>query len=513
MKKALPVILNLEEYFTPFRRAIVGRNQEFHTPYGLQRMVYADWTASGRLYAPIEERMAQSIGPFVGNTHTKTSATGTSMTVAYHEAREYIRRHVNAGDGDVLITAGSGMTRAICKLQRILGIRIPDQAPITAVLPDSERPIVFVSHMEHHSNHTTWLETLATVEWLEPDEHGLVDPAQLDTKLKQFADRPLKIGAFTACSNVTGISTPYHELASIMHRHGGYCFVDFAASGPYVDINMHPSDPEAQLDAIYFSPHKFLGGPGSAAVLVFNSTLYRNIIPDVPGGGTVNWTNPWGEHSYISDIEAREDGGTPAFLQTIRTALAIRLKEAMGTKQMLARERELLAIVLAKLRRIPTVHVLANHIKERLGIVSFYTECLHYNLLVKLLNDRFGIQVRGGCSCAGTYGHYLFTIGYSGSHQITDMIDQGDLSTKPGWVRVSLHPTMTNAEVEFICDAIAQTVANADQWQQEYTYDRVTNEFTHHTGPSDTSTKKWFDLNITTAQAYDGYQAQCAKNL
>ena len=500
MKKALPsrtdsaAVRRLEDYFAPFRAGIVGRNQNFQSPHGRKRMVYADWTASGRLYAPIEERLLHEVGPFVGNTHTETSVTGTSMTLAYRHARECIRRHVNAADGDVLITASSGMTRVICKLQRILGLRVPEQAPITVAIPDGQRPVVFVSHMEHHSNHTSWLETIATVEWLEPDERGLVDPAKLDAALKKYADRRFKIGAFTACSNVTGIMTPYHELARVMHRHDGYCFVDFAASGPYVEIDMHPPDPEARLDAIYFSPHKFLGGPGSAAVLLFTAELYRNSVPDVPGGGTVNWTNPWGEHSYIPDIEAREDGGTPAFLQTIKTALAIRLKEAMGTRKMLAREHELLARVFPQLRRIPTVHILADHIEERLGIVSFYAERVHYNLMVRLLNDRFGIQVRGGCSCAGTYGHYLFMIGYAGSHEITDMIETGDLSTKPGWVRISLHPTMTDAEADFICNAIAETVANADQWQHGYIYNRHTNEFCHRSDHSARFVESWFEL-------------------
>ena len=483
----------MEHYFAPFREQIVGHDQHFDTPYGPQRILYADWTASGRLYAPIEETLRSEVGPFVGNTHTETSITGTSMTRAYQFARQCIREHVNAGPRDVLVTACSGMTRVLNKLQRILGLRIPEKAPFLRDLPEADRPVVFLTHMEHHSNHTSWLETIADVEWLQPDAHGLVNVDHLSRALHAYRGRNMKIGAFTACSNVTGIGAPYYELARRMHQHGGYCFVDFAASGPYVDIDMHPSDPEARLDAIYFSPHKFLGGPGSAAVLVFNSALYSNSVPDIPGGGTVNWTNPWGEHSYIDDIETREDGGTPAFLQTIKTALAIRLKETMGSEQMLAREHELVAKALEELRSIRGLRVLADNVDDRLGIISFCVDNLHYNLIVRLLNDRYGVQVRGGCSCAGTYGHYLLTISHAHSHHISDMIAHGDLSAKLGWTRLSLHPTMTDAELEYVCGAIREIVAHGHRWEADYTFDKGTNEFTHRLQRDGACVERWFD--------------------
>ena len=485
----------LEDYFSPFRREIIGQDQYFASPYGRKQILYADWTASGRLYRPIEECLLQRIGPFIGNTHTETSITGTSMTRAYHYARQCIRDHVHAAPNDVLITACSGMTRVLAKLQRILGLRIPERAPVKMSLRETEKPLVILTHMEHHSNHTSWLETIADVHWLEPDEEGLVSPDNLEATLTRYCGRGLKIGAFTACSNVTGIQTPYHELARIMHRHGGLCFVDFAASGPYVPIDMHPPEPEARLDAIFFSPHKFLGGPGSAAVLVFSSDLYKNSVPDICGGGTVEWTNPWGEHSYFSDIEMREDGGTPAFLQTIKTALAIRLKERMGPSRMLAREHELVDRALRQLRRIPRMRILANDIEDRLGIISFCIDDIHFNLLVRLLNDRFGVQVRGGCSCAGTYGHYLLKVSYAQSHRITSLIDQGDLSAKPGWIRLSLHPTMTNADVDFACNAIHEIVTHIDKWQQDYRYDCKINEWMHPRSP-DSLVQTWFDSAI-----------------
>lgn len=467
----------LQNYFERFRRHIIGVDQEFQSHYGQRRIVYADWTASGRLYGPIEERLARGLGPFVANTHTETIVTGTRMTQAYRRAHALLKQHVNAGPEDVILTPGFGMTAAINKFQRILGLRIPEQLVPFVSLPEQYRPVVFVTHMEHHSNHTSWLETVADVVCIEPDEVGAVNPDSLRALLDEHADRALKIGAFTACSNVTGVRPPVHELARIMHENGGVCFVDYAASAPYAAINMHPPDPLEKLDAIFFSPHKFLGGPGSSGVLVFDSNLYRRQVPDQPGGGTVDWTNPWGGRKYIADIEEREDGGTPGFLQAIKAALCVRLKEEMGVDEMAAREDELLRMAFDGLRAIPGLRILADHLEDRQSIVSFYVDGLHYNLIVKLLNDRFGVQTRGGCVCAGTYGHYLLHVDPVQSKRITDKIDRGDLSDKPGWVRLSLHPTTTDEELDFIIDAIAKIVANHGEWAKDYTYSSAKNEY------------------------------------
>jgi len=485
---------DLEKYFDFFRQNIVGQNLEFETPYGRKRLLYADWIASGRLYAPIEQKMLELFGPMVGNTHTETSVTGTTMTQSYHYAQEIIKKHVHASPEDVLILTGFGMTSAVLKLQRILGLRVPEQLRGYINMPEAVRPIVFLTHMEHHSNHTTWLESLADVVVLPPDSQGLVDPEQLIIQLEKYKHRQTKIGAFTACSNVTGIGTPYYRLAKIMHQHGGYCFVDFAASAPYAEINMHPDEPDEKLDAIYFSPHKFLGGPGSSGVLVFDSKLYALKSPDQPGGGTVKWTNPWGGYRFVDEIEIREDGGTPGFLQAIRAALAIQLKDEMKIDHIQRREEQLLQIAFDELKNIQGLKILAGHIEHRLGILSFYFDHIHYNLIVKLLNDRFGIQVRGGCSCAGTYGHYLLNIDPNTSKQITNRIDAGDLSTKPGWVRLSLHPTMTDDDIYYIADAIRSISKNIDHWQQDYQYSSRTNEFRHIREQADAmdKIKSWF---------------------
>ncbi len=472
--------VSLEVWFEPFRRNIAGIDQTFETPYGTQRIVYADWIASGRIYNPIESLIQREIAPFVGNTHTETSVTGSTMTRAYHEALKRIKRHVGANADDAIICYGAGMTGVVNKFQRILGLRVHENYHAGVCPKACQRPVVFVSHMEHHSNQTSWLETLCEVRVIPPGADGLVDLAQLDLLLEEYRDRPLKIASVTSCSNVTGLFTPYHEIAERMHLAGGLIFVDFACSAPYIEIDMHPPGrPDAYLDAVFFSPHKFLGGPGSSGVLIFNKLLYRNRVPDNPGGGTVDWTNPWGQHKYVDDIESREDGGTPGFMQAIRVALCIELKDAMRVERILAREHELMEIVWPGLKAIRGLHILAASQPERLGLISFYIEGLHYNLAVRLLNDRFGIQVRGGCSCAGTYGHYLLQVSHEHSKSITDKINLGVLTDKPGWVRLSLHPTMTDAEAHLIVAAITELAAKHHEWAADYCYCEHHNEFTH----------------------------------
>jgi len=486
----------MEKYFNKFRKNIVGINSTYKSPYGKQKIVYADWIASGRLYKPIEKKIAEDFGPFVANTHTETSETGTLMTHSYHYSHDIIRKHVNASKDDIVITACNGMTGVINKLQRILGLKIQSPFFEKKDIEENERPVVFVTHMEHHSNHTSWYETIADVIIISPSDDLLVNPDELEKLLEVYKNRKLKIGSFSACSNVTGVIPPYHLLSKIMHEHGGLSFIDFAASAPYVDINMHPDDPLEKLDAIFFSPHKFLGGPGSSGVLVFNRSLYSNEVPDNPGGGTVDWTNPWGKYKYIDDIELREDGGTPGFIQSFRIALAIRLKEQMGVYNIERREKELLKKAFKLSKEIKGMKVLADNTKDRLGVFSFYVENIHYNLIVKLLSDRFGVQVRGGCACAGTYGHFLLDVTYQHSKSITDKINKGDLSEKPGWVRLSLHPTMTDSELEHIFTSLGAIAENVKEWAKDYDYSATNNEFYHKQNPDGVEKKylKWFKI-------------------
>lgn len=469
---------NLEQYFKPFRKHIIGGNQKYKSPFGKQKMIYADWIASGRLYQPIEDKITNDLGPFVANTHTETSESGTRMTKAYHHAQGIIKKHVNADENDVLITAGFGMTAVVNKFQRILGLKPCNQVKERDCnCKNVDKPVVFITHMEHHSNHTSWYSTDCEVVVVPPCDNLLVSVDNLRKEVEKYKDRKLKIGSFSAASNVTGLITPYHKMAKVMHENGGLCFIDFAGSAPYVDMDMHPKDPLEKLDAVMFSPHKFLGGPGSSGVLVFDKSLYKNEIPDHPGGGTVDWTNAWGEYKFIDDIELREDGGTPGFLQTIRTALCIQLKDQMGSENIMLREHELIDIAINRLDKIDGVRVLASEHRNRIGAISFYHEAIHFNLIVKILSDKYGVQVRGGCACAGTYGHIMLDVDYETSRSITEQINEGDLSNKPGWIRLSIHPTMTNKELDKTISAVKEIVENIATLEVDYKYSSKTNEY------------------------------------
>ena len=486
----------MELHFETFRKNIVGQDVEFDTPYGRKKLIYADWIASGRLYGPIEERMRHEIMPYCANTHTEASMTGTIMTRAYFEAKEYIKKQVNASEDDRLVFAGSGMTGAICKLQRIMGLRVPERLKTyvktrKTVLGkkldnfetlEKDRPVVFITHMEHHSNHTTWIETIADCVMINETSDGLVDLQHFEELLLQYKNRKLKIASVTACSNVTGIETPYYEMAKRIHEAGGCIWVDFACSGPYVKIDMHPSEEGAHLDAVFVSPHKFLGGPGTPGVVVFHKDYYQNKVPDVPGGGTVYYTNPWNDHKYVDDIESREDGGTPPFLQGIKAALAFKLKEEMGIEAMREREHTLVHRALEAMEQIEGLHVLASQHKQRLGAISFYIDDMHFNLVVKLLNDHYGIQMRGGCACAGTYGHCLLNIDKDTSYKILNKIEQGHIDKRPGWIRMSIHPTISDAELEIILDALKHIAENKTELAKDYTYNPKKNIFTHKSG-------------------------------
>ena len=487
--------MSLEAAFAPYRRNIIGIDAEFDAGFGPRRIIYADWTASGRMYRPIEDKMSGQIAPYVANTHTETSFCGTTMTRAYAEAMSTIRRHVNATDSDAVICYGTGMTAVVNKLQRMLGLRIHERFRSSIQIDPEQRPIVFITHMEHHSNQTSWLETIAEVRIIGHTDDGLVDLDSLRRLTAEYADRPMKIAAVTSCSNVTGIMTPYHEIAEIIHEVGGYCFVDFACSAPYITIDMHPEDrPNGWLDAIYFSPHKFLGGPGTSGVLVFSKALYTNSVPDNPGGGTVVFTNPWGVHQFIDDVEAREDGGTPGFLQVMRTALCLRLKEQMGIENILAREKELMHILWNGLSQVHGIRILAGQHRNRLGVFSFCIDNVHYNLAVRVLNDMFGIQVRGGCSCAGTYGHHLLGISPDSSSGILCDINDGYVMSRPGWIRASIHPTMTDAEVHQIVEAVTWVAEHYRELHELYRPIPDSNEFelASISAPDQLNVSSWF---------------------
>lgn len=457
----------LEEHFIKFRQGIIGIDSTIQTPYkNNMPIIYADWTASGRNYLPIEKRIQESIMPYIANTHTENSSTGKIITEIYDLARITIKKHINALKDDVIITSDSGMTGVINKLQRILGLRNNLNN-----IHKKNIPIVFITHMEHHSNQLSWLESIADVEIIKPNKDGLPDLSHFKDLIHKYRFRKIKIASVTACSNFTGIINPLNDIAKIIHSANGYCFVDYACSAPYVNIDMHPKEKGTHLDAVFFSSHKFLGGPGSCGVLVFNKSLYNNIVPDNPGGGVVEWSNPWKERRYFLDIEKREDSGTPCILQTIKAAMCFNLKKEMGLKKIQKREDYLVKLFLQEISKISNIVVLESNNLNRIAIFSFNIKGLHYNLVANILNDRFGIQCRTGCFCAGTYAHYVMNIDANESRQITNMIDKGDSSIKPGWVRLSLHPVMTDAEVLFIIDSIKAIAKNHNIWSKDYSLD------------------------------------------
>lgn len=450
----------MQQHLLEVRNNIIGINHTFTSAFGKKKILYADWTASGRMYKPIEDFMMEEVYPYVANTHTETTFTGSYMTHMYHKSLHDIKAHVGAGDDEVIIACNSGMTGVVNKFQRILGYKLHESYKDKIQIAEEDRPVVFITHMEHHSNHTTWLETICDVVIIPPNKKGELDLSAFESLLSDYKNRKTKIASVTACSNVTGIYTPYYTIAEIIHKHEGYCFVDFACCAPYVDMNMNPEHKDRYLDAVFFSPHKFLGGPGSSGVLVFKKNLYKNLVPDHPGGGTVSWTSPFEKHLYLSDIEIREDGGTPAFLQTIRVVKSIELKDYMGTTHIQKQEEILLNLLWDRIAKMDGVTILESNMRHRQAILSLQFRDIYFNVIVRALNDIFGIQTRGGCSCAGTYGHYLNDLDQTKSIELRQEIEKGNALVKPGWVRISLHPTMLPDEINYIADCIEFLLEN-----------------------------------------------------
>ena len=474
------------------RDSVIGEDHLMETPYGRRRVTYADYTASGRALSFIEDFIRDEVLPSYANTHTESSGTGLQTTRLREDAREIIRRAVG-GDDSVVIFAGSGCTGAIAKLIGVLGLRIPsvldDAHHLTEHIPPAERPVVFLGPYEHHSNEIPWRESIADVVVIRQDLDGGVDADDLRVQLEKHADRPLKIGSFSAASNVTGILSDTAGISTLLHEHGALSFWDFAAAAPYIDVDMEAVDPARPLsykDAIFLSPHKFIGGPSTPGVLVARRELFTNRVPDVPGGGTVLYVND-DDHRYFADPTHREEGGTPAIIESIRAGLVFQLKEAVGTPTIRAQEERHLSRAIGAWRDDPAIEVLGNLDAERLSIVSFILRSpsgryLHHNYVVALLNDLFGIQSRGGCSCAGPYGHRLLGIDLERSHEFEREISDGCEGIKPGWVRVNFNYFVDDEVAGYVVDAV-QLVAR-DGWKLlgDYTFDTTTGLWRHRDG-------------------------------
>jgi len=474
------------------RRGVIGEGELMDGPFGPRRVTYADYTASGRSLDFIEDFIRDAVLPRYANTHTESSGTGLQTTRLREDARRIIRDAVGGTEDDLVIFCGSGATAAVNKLIGILELRIPvrldERYRLTGSIPEAERPVVFVGPYEHHSNELPWRESIADVVVIGEDADGHIDLADLESQLTRYAQRPLLIGSFSAASNVTGILTDTSAVAALLHAHGALSFWDYAAAGPYVPIRFAASRPGAgdHKDAVFLSPHKFPGGPQTPGVLVVRRELVRNQVPTAPGGGTVMFVDPIG-HRYLDDPVAREEGGTPAIVESIRAGLVFALKQSVGTDLIAAREQQLWRHVLRRWENSPGIEVLGSHTAARLSIISFRirhrTRYLHHNFVVALLNDLFGIQARGGCSCAGPYGHRLLAIGPARSHAFREEIGHGCDGIKPGWTRVNLNYFISAATAGYIAAAVELIAADGYRLLPAYRFDPRTGLWRHAAGP------------------------------
>ncbi|WP_439101504.1 aminotransferase class V-fold PLP-dependent enzyme [Congregibacter sp.] len=468
----------MDQLVEHIRNSVIGANTAITTPFGVKPLVYADYTASGRSLTFVEDYIRDEVLPFYANTHTENSFSGAQTTALREQARDEIRRAVNAGQDDRVVFCGPGATAAINKLIDILQMRLPHDLDrrfdLAAQIPVDERPVVFVGPYEHHSNELPWRESVAEVVVIPLTKEGQLCENTLEEKLEEYHHRPVKIGSFSAASNVTGIRTDVLNVTGLLKDHDALAFWDYAAAAPYVPIDMNGP---AAIDAVFISPHKFIGGPGTPGVLVAKQQLFTNSVPSTVGGGTVSYVRPEG-HSYIEDIERREEGGTPAIGESIRAGLVFKLQQAVGTNEIERREADYLKRATDFLAKCPNIEVLGCGDVPRVSIMSLRfkhgEKDLHYGFVVALLNDLFGIQVRGGCSCAGPYGHSLLAMDRQYSRALEKEIQRGAGVLRPGWVRLNFNYFISDAEFDYLLNALALVADHGWRMLPFYEFDEET---------------------------------------
>ncbi|MCX5747668.1 MAG: aminotransferase class V-fold PLP-dependent enzyme [Proteobacteria bacterium] len=480
-----------EALLQTIRDGVIGDDTVLDGPYGPRRVTYTDYTASGRSLTFIEDFIREHVMPLYANTHTETSGTAAQTTAFREDARGIIRDAVGGTVDDLVIFCGSGATGAIHRLIDVLNMRLPADLDaryrLREHIPAHERPVVFVGPFEHHSNELPWRESIAEVITIFEDTDGQVDLAHLERELVRVADRKVKIGSFSAASNVTGILSDTAGIATVLHKHGALAFFDYAAAGPYlaVDMNLVGAGPDGHLaykDAVFISPHKFIGGPQTPGVLVAKRALFQNTVPSVPGGGTVAYVNTE-EHRYLADPVHREEGGTPAIMECIRAGLVFQLKEAVGVDVIRGRDDDFVRRAITTWMQNPNLGVLGNPSSPRLSIVSFVVKhggrYLHHNFVVSLLNDLFGIQARGGCSCAGPYGHRLLGIDQATSHEFDQVMLVGCEGIKPGWIRVNFNYFISETIFDFIVRAVDVIATHGWKLLPDYEFDPMAGTWRH----------------------------------
>lgn len=465
------------------RNDVIGQRQSIRTPFGDKPLVYADYTASGRSLGFIEDYIREQVLPYYANTHTETTFTGARTSALRESSRQVIRRAVNGTADDKVIFCGSGATAAINKLIDVLSLRLPadldQRCCLAAALPEDERPVVFIGPYEHHSNELPWRESIAHLEVIPLHGAGVIDLVALEQALVKHRQRRLLIGSFSAASNVTGIKTDVAAVTALLKRYGALACWDYAAAGPYVRIDMNAEHP---LDAVFLSPHKFVGGPGTPGVLIAKRGLFRNSVPAMVGGGTVSYVTPE-DHVYIADIERREEGGTPAIVESIRAGLVFSLQQQVGIDEIQTREQAMAATVMKWLQGCANIEVLGSAEAHRLPIFSLRfwhgERELHYGFVVSLLNDLFGIQARGGCSCAGPYAHSLLGMDMAFSKRVEAAVTSGAGLMRPGWVRLNFNYFIDTDELEYLLRALELVAEHGWRLLRCYRYDAAHGVWRH----------------------------------
>ncbi|MEX2962353.1 aminotransferase class V-fold PLP-dependent enzyme [Microbulbifer sp. TYP-18] len=494
-----------EALLARIRSSVIGERQPLSTPFGVRPLIYADYTASGRSLSFIEDTIRTQVLPWYANTHTETSATGRRTNGFREQARASVRRSVNADQEYAVIFCGSGATAGVNRLVDSLGMRPAHYDRFGAEnpqIPEQLRPVVFIGPYEHHSNDLPWRESIADVVTIPQDEHGAVDLGALHEALQRYRERPLRVGSFSAASNVTGIRTDVDAVTRLLREHGALSFWDYAAAGPYIAIDVTGDGDSTRKDALFLSPHKFVGGPGTPGILVVRKSLLPQEFPAVTGGGTVSWVGP-DKHTYLPAGERREEAGTPAIVESIRAGLVFELKDMVGAEEIEARERHWLQRAFGRWRDNPNIEILGGTEMPRVGIVSLHIlrdgRPLHHGFVVALLNDLFGIQVRGGCSCAGPYGHYLLHLTPEQSESLEKVVSAGESLLKPGWVRLNFNYFLDQETADYLLEAVELIAELGYRLLPYYQYDVVAGVWRYQGRPAEPTLRLRLDGSATAA--------------